>query len=135
MSDLFRTIVVTSADAPFARELAAISPGGAGMFIMPLSANGQMPASHYISTGLLPASFVAPLPLQTWQQENDAWVLVSEEPGDAQAVYNAAVAAGLSVSESQIVSLFGDSDCTTQEPFVAMDRLGLQLVNEQEPSL
>ena len=130
MSDLFRTIVVTAADAELARNLAAIAPGGAGMFITPLSADGQAPASHYISTGLLPESFVAPLPLQTWEQEGDTWVLVSEEPGDAQAVYDAATAAGLTVTESQIVTLFSDSDCTTQEPFVAMGRLGLQIINE-----
>jgi hypothetical protein len=130
MTDLFRTIVVTAADADFARELAAIAPGGDGMFKTALSANGQNPASHYISTGLLPASFVAPLPLQVWEQDNDTWVLVSEEPGNAPAVYDAATAAGLTVSESQIVSLFADSDVTTQDPFVAMGRLNLTIISE-----
>ena len=130
MTDLFRTIVVTAADAELARNLAAIAPGGAGMFITPLSADGQAPASHYISTGLLPESFVAPLPLQTWEQKDGNWVLVSEEPGDAQAVYDAATAAGLTVTESEIVTLFSDSDVTTQDPFVAMGRLGLQIINE-----
>lgn len=132
MSDIFRTIIVTAADAELARNLAAIAPGGAGMFTTGLSADGQAPASHYISTGLLPESFVAPLPLQTWEQEDGKWVLVSEEPGDAQAVYDAATAAGLTVTESQIVTLFSDSDVTVQEPFVAMGRLGLQIVNDGE---
>jgi hypothetical protein len=132
MSDIFRTIVVTAADAELARNLAAISPGGDDMFITALSANGQAPASHYISTGLLPAAFVAPLPLQTWVPISDTWMLVGEEPGDAQAVYDAALAAGLSVSESQIVTLFGDSDVTVQEPFVAMGRLGLQIIDYPE---
>lgn len=134
MADIFRTLIVPEAQAQLARDLAALAPGGAGMFTTGLSADGAEPATHYISTGLLPESFVAPLPLQVWAQEESGWVLVESLPGDPVAVYDMAVAGGLSVTQAEVDALFAASDSTTQEPFVAMGRLGLKIVTPPEPT-
>lgn len=132
MNDQFRTIIVTAADAPLARMLAALSSGGDGMFTTGLSLDGAAPATHYVSSGFLPASFVAPLPLQLWEQDGDAWKMTSSEPGDAAAVVAVASQGGATVTLAAIKGLFARSDCTTQEPFTAMWRLGLRITSDDE---
>jgi hypothetical protein len=46
-----RTIIVEAAIAPNARAMCAMVPGGTGMFTTALSATGQAPATHYVSSG------------------------------------------------------------------------------------
>lgn len=128
--DIFRTIIVKATDATLARGLAAVVPGGSGMFTTGLSKTGKAPATHYISSGLLPAPFILPLPLKAYEEKDGAWVLVSEEPGDAAAVVKAAADNGVTVTLAAVKGLFTRSDCTTQEPFTAMGRLTLKLVSE-----
>ena len=62
-------------------------------------------------------------------REDGVWTLVSSEPGDPVAVYEAASAAGVSTTQAEVDALFAAADVTTQEPFVAMGRLGLTIVN------
>ena len=131
MTDAFRTLIVTADTAPLAREIAAsFGTGGAGMWTTPLSASGADPASHYISSGYIPADFAYLVPCQTYEQDEDgAWVLVSSEPGDPVAVYEAATAQGVVCTQAQVDAIFASADVTAQEPFVAMARLGLSIVN------
>lgn len=131
MTDIFRTLTVTAATAPLAREIAAsFGPGGAGMWTTPLSASGTDPASHYISSGYIPADFAYLVPCQTWEMDEDgAWVLVSSEPGDPVAVYEAATAQGVVCTQADVDTIFASADVTAQEPFVAMGRLGVQIIN------
>ena len=56
--DIFATIIVTAAQAQAARDAAAQIPGGEGMFTTGLSATGAEPATHYISSGWIPAEIV-----------------------------------------------------------------------------
>ena len=56
--DIFATIIVTAAQAQAARDAAAQIPGGDGMFTTGLSATGAEPATHYISSGWIPAEIV-----------------------------------------------------------------------------
>jgi len=59
-----RTVIVTSANAPLARALAAgLSAGGVGMFESPLPPESANP-THYISSGQIDAVFDAMLPLE-----------------------------------------------------------------------
>jgi len=58
MTDIFATIIVTAAQAQAARDAAAQIPGGEGMFAAGLSATGNAPATHYISSGYMPAEIV-----------------------------------------------------------------------------
>lgn len=129
--DIFRTLIIPTAHVDLARAIAAsFGPGGDGMFSTPLSATGADPASHYISSGFVPEQFAYMVPCQTWEQDEDgAWVLVSSEPGDPVAVYTAASEAGIVTTQADVDALFAAADVTAQEPFVAMGRLNLQIVN------
>lgn len=131
MSDIFRTLIVPAANVELARQIAAsFGPGGEGMWTTPLSASGSDPATHYISSGYVPPEYGYLVPLQVWaQDENGDWVLVGSEPGDSVAVYTAATAQGVVCTQADVDALFAAADVTEQEPFVAMGRLGLQIVN------
>lgn len=129
--DIFRTLIVPASQVDLARAIAAsFGPGGDGMFTTPLSATGADPASHYISSGFVPEAFAYMVPCQTWETDEDgAWVMVSSEPGDPVAVYTAASEAGVICTQAEVNALFAAADVTAQEPFVAMGRLGLAIVN------
>ena len=129
--DIFRTLIVPTANVDLARAIAAsFGPGGDGMWTTPLSTTGLDPASHYISSGFVPEAFAYMAPCQTWEQDEDgAWVLVSSEPGDPVAVYTAASEAGVICTQAEVDALFAAADVTAQEPFVAMGRLGLTIIN------
>jgi len=129
--DAFRTLIIPAAHVDLARAIAAsFGPGGDGMWTTPLSATGLDPASHYISSGFVPEQFAYMVPCQTWEQHEDGtWTLVSADPGDAVAVYENATAQGVITTQAEIDALFAVADVTAQEPFVAMGRLGLAIIN------
>lgn len=131
MADQFSTLIIAAQDAPLAREIAAaFGPGGAGMFTTPLSASGLDPASHYISSGYIPQEFVSLAPSTTWTQDEDGqWIATDHYPGDAATVYAYASQAGIQCSLADVEGVFSRSDCSGQEPFVAMGRMGLMIVN------
>ena len=108
----FRTFIVTAANAPLARDIAALTEGGTGMFVTALSPSGSAPATHYVSTG----------------EVSDAFAAACDSPGDASAVYEMCKSCGLSVTLAKIKTLLKNSDVTQQEPFAAFERLGLQLI-------
>lgn len=73
--DIFATLIVTAANVAQSRTIAATFPGGDGMFTSELSATGNAPATHYISSGYMPEEIV---------QAVNAVVAVSDlEPADA----------------------------------------------------
>ena len=131
MSDTFSTLIIQAQDAPLARELAAsFGPGGAGMWLTPLSADGTDPATHFISSGYIPEAFAYMVPSQVWaQDENGAWVMTGSDPGNPQAVYEAATAQGVICTLADVEAVFATADVTDQEPFVAMGRAGLKIIN------
>ena len=130
--DIFRTLIVPAANVDLARAVgASFGPGGAGMWTTPLSASGSDPATHYISTGYVPPEYGFLVPLLVWSQdENNDWVLVSTEPGDPVAVYMAATSQGVVCTQADIDALFAAADVTEQEPFTAMGRMGLTMIND-----
>jgi hypothetical protein len=129
--DIFRTLIVPATSVDLARAIAtSFGPGGEGMWTTPLSASGSDPATHYISSGFVPPEYGYLVPLQVWTQDQDGdWVLVASEPGDPVAVYNAATAQGVVCTQADVDALFAAADVTEQEPFVAMGRLGLTIIN------
>lgn len=129
--DIFRTLIVPAANVDLARAIAtSFGPGGEGMWITPLSADGLDPATHYISTGYVPPEYGYLVPLQVWALDEEGdWVLVGSEPGDPVAVYTAATAQGVVCTQADVDALFAAADVTEQEPFVAMGRLGLTIIN------
>ena len=101
------------------------------MWTTPLSASGSDPATHYISSGYVPPEYGFLVPLQVWTLDgNNDWVLVSTEPGDPVAVYMAATSQGVVCTQADIDALFAAADVTEQEPFTAMGRMGLTMIND-----
>lgn len=131
MTDTFATLIVTASDALTSRAIAAaFGPGGQGMWTTPLSASGTGTPTHYISSGYIPAEFVSLSPCATWEQDEQGnWVQTDYYPGDAATVAAYASQAGLSVTLKEIEGIFSRSDVSAQEPFVAMGRMGLMIVN------
>jgi hypothetical protein len=132
MSDIFRTLIIPAAQVALAREIAdTLDPAhNANMWITPLSPTGAEPATHFISSGQIPDAFASMVPCVFWAWGNDAWVETDAYPGDPITVYHACIAQGMKVTQDEIDDLFAEADVSDQEPFVAMGRLGVQLVQE-----
>jgi len=131
MADTFRTVILPAANAPFARNLvAALSPGGVGMWQSTLNATGVGTATHCISSGYIAEDVAALMPLQTWElDEQGDWTMTDSTPGDAARVRAAAIAQGFNCTLAEVQALFTAADGTAQEPFTAMGRLGLRIIN------
>ena len=126
-----RTIIVPAAFQQLAQGLcaaAAEGDAGAGMFTTGLSADGTEPASHYISSGPIYESFADLLPLTTFDEEGEP----TTRPGDVATVEAIAYQAGFTLPAGTIAALFAAIDVTEQEPFTAMQRMGLQIVQVVE---
>ena len=133
MSYEFRTLILTAEVTPLAQQIAVALAGeaGASMWSTPLAPTAEGPATHYISSGMVGDEFAYMVPLQVWAiDEAGDWQLVSTEPGNPEAVTAACNAGGLAVTLEQVEAIFTVADVTEQEPFTAMGRLGLQLVQE-----
>ena len=128
--NIFRTMILPVTTTALAREIAsALSSAVAGMWTTPLSSNAETEISHYISTGYISEDFAYMVPEQVWQQdENGAWLCTETKAGNPEAVYNACTAAGMQVTLADIEEVFYTADVTAQDPFVAMQRLNLQIV-------
>ena len=125
------TIILPAAAQALAQSLcvAAAGEAGAGMFTTGLSATGEAPATHYISSGAIETQFADILPLSTITTVDEVET-VSKTTGNIEAVIQLAKDAGQTVDAKTIGGLFAALDVSEQPPFVAMARLGLQLVAE-----
>ena len=125
------TIILPKAAQPLAQGLcvAAAGEAGAGMFTTGLSATGEAPATHFISSGTVESKFADILPLSTITTVDEVET-VSKTTGNIEAVIQLAKDAGQTVDAKTIGGLFAALDVSEQPPFVAMARLGLQLVAE-----
>jgi hypothetical protein len=126
---VYRTMIVTAADAVTARTIAeGIAPvSGAGMWMSGLSATGSAPATHYISTGSIGPEWGPMLPLKTYENGE----LIDTYPGDSAMLWAACQQYQIPVTEQQVLDLYANSDVTEQEPQVALARLGLQQVQQE----
>jgi hypothetical protein len=123
-----RCMIVEDAYAQLARALAVglAGPSGDRMWVTPLSASGNLPATHWITEGVIGDEFAALMPLAA-VAEDGATAQVS--PGMAGEVYAQAQAIGVAVTLAQVSALFAHCDITEQEPFAAMARKGLQMAS------
>jgi len=103
---LKKTMIVPSSQAPTCRALAVslAQEAGANMWLTELSPNGNSPATHYISSGMIQDNFYAYM--------NDPSLLSQ--------------ASGMSLSAA--TALLSACDVSDDETFVAMERLGLKLI-------
>jgi hypothetical protein len=136
MTDVFRTMIVPAAEVALARQIATtVAPvAGQGMWTTPLSSSGQDPATSYISTGFIAPEWEVLMPLQTWEEVDGVWTQTDAYPGDAVQLLAAIQAADpdTTITLPQLVGLFATADVTTQDPWVAFGRLGLQIVQVEE---
>ena len=106
-----RTIVVPApAVGPARMACAALAgAGGSGMFTVPLSPSGELPPTHWISSGLIEQYFADML------ANPDALT---------------AVATGAGLDPAPLVAIVAASDITDEPADVALARLGLQMCHE-----
>lgn len=123
------TIILPAAAQALAQGLcvAAAGEAGAGMFTTGLSPTGEAPATHFISSGAVEAKFADILPLGTITTVDEV-TTVERSAGDIDAVLGLAADAGVDVDMTTVQGLFAALDVTAQPPFVAMERLGLRLL-------
>ena len=136
MTDVFRTIIVPAAQQALAQQIATtVAPvAGQGMWTTPLSSSGQDPATSYVSTGFIAPEWEVLMPLQTWEEVDGVWTQTDAYPGDAVQLLAAIQQADpdTTITLPQLVGLFATCDVTTQDPWVAFQRLGLQIVQVEE---
>lgn len=130
MSWQHRCMIVPAEHADLARVLCETlaGPGGAGMFTTALSATGDDPATHYISSGLIESDFADLLPLIELSADADPVI----HPGQPDLIIQMATTQGLGVTFDEVQALLASVDVTEQPPTDALDRLGLRLSAELE---
>lgn len=127
-----RTMIVPAPFQALAQGLCeAVAEGdaGAGMFATGLSANGSLPATHYISSGHISEFFAALLPLTTLVLNGESVNQITT-PGSVEAVEALAAQAGITLPPGTIAALFAAIDVSEQGPWEAMARLGVAIVQE-----
>lgn len=128
---LHRTIIVPKAKQALSQSLCAGLAGnaGAGMFVVGLSATGNAPATHFISSGLISDDFASLLPLTIVDAED----IATTTHGNVDAIVYLAGEKGITIDPVQLSALLDAIDVSEQPPFVAMARLGLKLVQRPLP--
>ncbi len=129
-----RTIVIPAALQSKAQGLTKGLAGAAGdgMFTTGLSATGNAPATHYVSSGPISDDMAALLPCTSVTQV-DGKDVITTDPGQPELVPALAKKAGITTTLTAIKTLYASIDVSDQEPFVAMSRLGLQMVRVPLP--
>lgn len=84
--------------------------GGSGMFSCPLSSDGKLPVTHFMSSGLIEDSF--------------AYLLSSPEALETIAVAN-------DIDPLPLLTVIEASDISEEDPSIALSRLGLVIYNEE----
>jgi len=123
MSWLHRCMIVPTEHVELARVLCETlaGPGGAGMFTTALSATGDDPATHYISSGLIESDFADLLPLIELPADADPVI----HPGQPDLIIQMATTQGMGVTFDEVLALLAAVDVSEDSPFAAMERLGL----------
>lgn len=119
----YRCLIVPDSQVVFARALSAsvAGPSGDGMWTTPLSKSGLLPATHWISTGLISAEFASLLPLTTFP--SDAEPIYTN--GNPEMVVQLAAANGYLTTVEQVQALFDASDITDEKPEDVFIRVNL----------
>ncbi len=134
MSELtHRALIVPAAFQALSKglcEAMAEGDAGKGMFTTGLSANGEAPATHYISSGGIVPEFADILPLTTVTPSTEIGEpnVITTQPGNVSAVEAMAAQAGITLPAGTIAALFDVIDVSEQGPFDAMARLGIKLI-------
>ena len=125
-----RTIIIPASAQRNAQALCKGLAGAAGdgMFVVGLSASGEAPATHYISSGPIRLDMAALLPCKSVTKDADGKDVVTTAPGMPDAVPALATKAGISTTKAKITALYSAIDVSDQDPHAAVARLGLKFV-------
>ena len=102
------------------------------MFATPLSATGTLPASHYISSGMIEAPFANLLPLTSVTYAEDGTPSTGIRPGNVALTVQLATDAGLPITEAEVSAMLAAVDVSEQSAQDALVRLGLQIIATPE---
>jgi len=119
MNYVHRCLIVPTEYADAARQLAALAagPAGEGMFIVPLSPTGTGDPSHYISVGPV----------------GEDMAVLLESGDNVYAAIDAATEGNSPYTLEQCQALIGACDISEDAAQVALARLGLQVVQDDDP--
>lgn len=148
-------MIIRDADKSLASAIADMFAGSPqNMWSFPLSPTGELPVTHWLASGPVPECYKQTVPWQIWNYVSDdtgievynKWVLTESYPGRPDIIYGACqqpmqvFGSDTEVFEpkifctfEQIKELFNTVDVTDQNPWLAMDRLGLKPVQVVEP--
>ena len=115
MAYIHRTMILPASVAPTCQALSEKLSGeaGAGMWTTGLSATGEAPATHFISSGMIGKEFIHIL-------------------NDPAAMFAAAQEEDSVITLEQCEYILSLADVSEEAPFEAMERLGLQMVQTTE---
>lgn len=125
-----RTLIVPDKLVVFARGLTLSIAGQSAenMWSTALSKTGDLPVTHWISSGLISNDFVGVIPFMEYQNDGTE-VKTKGQPDVCQYL---ASQAGFKTSKEEIETLFEQADITEQDAFTTLGRLGLKLITEDE---
>lgn len=113
----FATVIITTAVAVNLRKLSQMLDRGEtdGMFAVGLSATGSLPATHYISTGMVPEAYVNAI-----TNETRLFNIAKKAYADEGATFP--------FTQAQVTNALSKCDVSEDNPFAAMDRMGLKMI-------
>lgn len=119
-----RTIIVNADQVELARSLCAAlaGPAGEGMFSTTLSATGDLPATHYISAGMLEDTFASLLPNQLEGEQLD--------PGNPTTIVQLAQKLEVEVTEAVVNNLLASAYVSEASPEAVLSFLNLTIIQE-----
>lgn len=123
-----RAMLVPATIVEQVRALAdSFGPAASGMWLTGLSPTGAEPATHFISSGLIGDDFAAIMPFSHFDDSDPAvWVT---DPYDPAAFVALCELNGITPPPVEVITqIMSMVDVSEQEPFAAMDRLGLVMV-------
>lgn len=110
-------MIINASIAEQARGLAEqLSPSAKGMWTTPLQNKNTKEITHYISTGMIEESFSPMLE-------------------SAQALVDGAAQLGVTVDLATAEYLLNNADISDEEPFAAMDRIGLEMISNTDVNI
>lgn len=129
-ANIHRCMIVPAAIVEQVRGLAdAFGPAAQNMWTTALSPTGELPATHWISTGHIGIEFAGIMSLKQITANGKGEAIVTDTPADPKAFVALAKEHKLTPPpESAIEAIMAQVDVSDQEPFAAMARLGLKMI-------
>lgn len=115
MSYVHRCMIVPVAQVELARELVVLLAGDPAkdMYTTGLSADGDEPFTHYISSGMIEDQFAQVL-------------------ADGAVMSSMCIANGREITPLECTALLTACDISDEQPFIALDRLVLKMLTAEE---